>query len=122
MNKIYRCSYGNETEYQDLAFSGRPIWLEWNRMIASTLAEDLPKGLTPDTKLFVPCGLLRFSIESNLSEYDQECLDELEKAGLRHWQHVIVSREHFKTCSEFQTNGETGKRARHEETQRLRSR
>jgi sarcosine oxidase/L-pipecolate oxidase len=82
-------------EYQDLAFSGRPIWLEWNKAIATTPAQDLPKGLTPDTTPFVPCGLLKFSIGETLSEYDQDCLDELEKAGLRHWQHVTVSRRHY---------------------------
>jgi sarcosine oxidase / L-pipecolate oxidase len=90
VNKIYRCSYGKETEYQDLAFSGRPIWLEWNDTIASIPANELPKGITPDTKLFVPCGWLRLSSGSELSQYDKECLAELEKAGLSHWQHVLV--------------------------------
>jgi len=60
-------------------------------MIASTPAGDLPKGLTPDSKLFVDCGLLRFSMEPELSEYEKDCLFELEKAGLRHWNHVAVS-------------------------------
>jgi sarcosine oxidase/L-pipecolate oxidase len=82
---------GNEQEYQDLAFSGRPIWLEWNDNLASTPASDLPPGLTPETKLFVPCGFLRLSNGPKLSEYDQECLEYLEQAGLRHHQHVIVS-------------------------------
>ena len=83
---------GNETEYQDLAFSGRPIWLEWNDIIASTPAEQLPRGLTPDTKLLVPCGYLRLANGPELSAYDHKCLDELEKVGLRHYQHRIVSR------------------------------
>jgi sarcosine oxidase/L-pipecolate oxidase len=91
LNKIYRCSYGSEVEYQDLAFSGRPIWLEWNKEIASTPAVELPEGLTPDTNLFEDCGLLRFSMEPKFSEYDKDCLDELEKAGLRHWNYVVVS-------------------------------
>lgn len=60
-------------------------------MITSTPASELPEGLTPDTKIFVPCGFLRFSKESELSQYDKDGLMELEKAGLRHWQHVIVS-------------------------------
>lgn len=91
VNKVYRCSYGDETEYQDLAFSGRAIWLEWNKQISETPADQLPPGLTPDDQPFVPCGFLRISNEEKLSEYDQMCLDELEKAGLRHHQHVIVS-------------------------------
>ncbi|RDW84777.1 FAD dependent oxidoreductase-4 [Coleophoma cylindrospora] len=100
VNKIYRCSYGNEVEYQDLAFSGRPTWLEWNQMIASTPASELPNGLTPDSKLFVPCGWLRFSKESELSQYDQDCLVELEKAGLRHWQHVLGNKEDMQRLKE----------------------
>jgi sarcosine oxidase/L-pipecolate oxidase len=59
-------------------------------MIASTSASDLPKGLDTDSELFVPCGLIRFAMEPELSQYDEECLVELDKAGLRHWQHVIV--------------------------------
>jgi sarcosine oxidase/L-pipecolate oxidase len=91
VNKIYRCSYGGEVEYQELAFSGRPIWLEWNQMIASTSASDLPKGLDTDSELFVPCGLLRFAMGPELSQYEKDCLVELDKAGLRHWQHVVVN-------------------------------
>ncbi|KAK4687540.1 hypothetical protein P7C73_g2584, partial [Tremellales sp. Uapishka_1] len=88
VNKIYRCSYGHETEYQDLAFSGRPIWLEWNKAIAACPSDQLPKGITPETKLFVECGFMRISNGSVLSDYDSECLDYLEQAGLRHHQHV----------------------------------
>ncbi|ORY24761.1 FAD dependent oxidoreductase [Naematelia encephala] len=93
VNKIYRCSYGDETEYQDLAFSGRPIWKAWNEEIAATPADQLPKGLTPDTKLFLECGMLRVANGESLSAYDQECLDYLEKAGLRHHQHVLKNKE-----------------------------
>ncbi|RSH95300.1 hypothetical protein EHS25_000387 [Saitozyma podzolica] len=100
VNKIYRCSYGNEKEYQDLAFSGRPIWLEWNDALARTPASDLPPGLTPETKLFMPCGFLRLSNGPTLSEYDQECLEYLEQAGLRHHQHVIKNGGDMKRLEE----------------------
>ncbi|WVQ75719.1 hypothetical protein IAR50_005349 [Cryptococcus sp. DSM 104548] len=90
VNKIYRCSYGKETEYQDLAFSGRPIWLEWNAQLASTPAHLLPPGLTPEDKLFVPSGFLRISNDVKMSEYDRDCLEALEKAGLRDHQHVTT--------------------------------
>lgn len=80
---------GKETEYQDLAFSGRPIWLEWNKTIASTPADRLPRGLTPDTKVFEPNGFLRLS-EGEFSEYDLESMREAEKGGIRHFQHIIV--------------------------------
>nr|XP_031858637.1 uncharacterized protein CI109_006017 [Kwoniella shandongensis]KAA5525709.1 hypothetical protein CI109_006017 [Kwoniella shandongensis] len=95
VNKIYRCSYGDEIEYQDLALSGRPIWLEWNELLRSTPADQLPKGLTPEDDLFVPCGFLRISSGGDLSDYDKECLVQLEKAGLRKYQHVLASDAHI---------------------------
>ncbi|ODN79263.1 hypothetical protein L202_03277 [Cryptococcus amylolentus CBS 6039] len=91
VNKIYRCSYGKETEYQDLAFSGRPIWLAWNAQLASTPAHLLPPGLSPSDKLFVPSGFLRISDGEGLSAYDADCLEALKEAGLRGHQHVSVS-------------------------------
>jgi hypothetical protein len=81
---------GTETEYQDLAYSGRPIWEEWNSTIAKTPADELPKGLTPETKVFEDCGLLRLS-EGKLSQYDLDSLKALESAGYRDHQHHIVS-------------------------------
>lgn len=93
VNKIYRCSYGDETEYQDLAFSGRPIWLEWNAAIASTPADKLPRGLTPSTKLFEDCGFMRISSDAVMSDYDKHCISELEKVGLKHHQHVLTDVE-----------------------------
>ena len=63
--------------------------MEWNKTIASTPADKLPHGLTPDTKVFVPNGLLRVS-DGELSQYDLESLEVLEKGGVRHFQHVTV--------------------------------
>ncbi|KAK6910424.1 hypothetical protein I203_104456 [Kwoniella mangroviensis CBS 8507] len=88
---VYRCSYGNETEYQDLAFSGRDIWLDWNKQIANSAPEDLPKGLTPQDQLLVSNGFLRIAGSGELSDFDRESLNALEKAGLRHHQHVLVT-------------------------------
>ena len=83
-------SSGTEVEYQDLAYSGRPIWEEWNATIAKTPADKLPKGLTPETKVFEDNGLLRLS-EGKLSQYDLDSLKALESAGFREHQHHIVS-------------------------------
>ncbi|TYJ51420.1 hypothetical protein B9479_008007 [Cryptococcus floricola] len=66
VNKIYRCSYGKETEYQDLAFSGRPIWLSWNALLSSTPPHLLPPGLSPSDTLFT-------------EEEDMKRLEELDK-------------------------------------------
>lgn len=80
---------GHEIEYQNLAYSGRDTWVDWNKTIASTPADKLPHGITPETKVFVPNGLLRVS-DGELSQYDIESLDVLEKGGVRHFQHVTV--------------------------------
>ncbi|WVQ67993.1 uncharacterized protein L199_006199 [Kwoniella botswanensis] len=90
VNKVYRCSYGNETEYQDLAFSGRDIWFDWNKQIANSAPEDLPKGLTPQDQLLVSNGFLRIAGSGELSDFDKVSLNALEKAGLRHHQHVLL--------------------------------
>ncbi|KAK8870118.1 hypothetical protein IAR55_000688 [Kwoniella newhampshirensis] len=102
VNKIYRCSYGDEIEYQDLALSGRPIWLEWNEQLRSTPADQLPKGLTPEDDLFIPCGFLRMSNGTELSDYDKECLVQLEKAGLRDYNHVLSNKEDLERLWELE--------------------
>ncbi|KAL7421329.1 hypothetical protein Q5752_004214 [Cryptotrichosporon argae] len=89
VNKIYRCSYGDEVEYQDLAFSGRPIWEAWNADIAAAGPGELPKGVTNETVLFVPCGFMRLSTGPQLSDYDAACLAYLERAGVRADNHVL---------------------------------
>lgn len=94
-------------EYQDLAFSGRPIWLDWNDTIASTPASQLPRGLTPETKVFVQNGVLHFSNVPTLSDYDRMCLEELRKARFRNHQHIIVSCFLVPTLT-FELAGEVG--------------
>ena len=81
---------GEEKEYQSLAYSGRPIWVEWNETIASADPSSLPPGITNETKIFEPSGFLRLANGPVLSEYDQECLKSLEAAGLRDHEHVLV--------------------------------
>ncbi|WWC89608.1 uncharacterized protein L201_004533 [Kwoniella dendrophila CBS 6074] len=100
VNKVYRCSYGNEIEYQDLAFSGLKIWKEWNEEIAKSRPEDLPKGLTPKDQLLFLNGFLKLASSSELSEYDIQSLKALEKAGLREYQHVLLDEQDLKRLEE----------------------
>ncbi|WRT66076.1 uncharacterized protein IL334_003029 [Kwoniella shivajii] len=93
VNKIYRCSYGEEIEYQNLALSGRKVWQSWNDQIASSSQTDLPPALTPKTQLYVNNGFLRISTHSELSEYDNVSLEYLEKADLRKYQTVRTNKE-----------------------------
>ncbi|KAK0205686.1 FAD dependent oxidoreductase [Armillaria fumosa] len=79
VNKVFRCWYGKETEYQHLAFAAREEWFQWNRDIAATPAEDLPPSLTPNTELLYLSGVLRLpSTESSpLSKFDLDSLETL---------------------------------------------
>lgn len=60
-NKIIRASYGGAKLYQDLAFKAMPEWEAWNRLLATTPAEELPTGLSPQDRLWDNCGFLRIS-------------------------------------------------------------
>lgn len=77
--------------YQNLAYSGRKVWLEWNDLVKTIPKEDLPAGLKNEDQLFYPCGFMRLCDTDKLSAYDIDCLNALESAGLRDFQHVIVS-------------------------------
>ncbi|PBK66983.1 FAD dependent oxidoreductase [Armillaria solidipes] len=76
VNKVFRCWYGKETEYQRLAFAAREEWFQWNKDIAATPTEDLPPSLTPNTQLLYLSGVLRLpSTESSpLSKFDLDSL------------------------------------------------
>ncbi|KAK0206981.1 FAD dependent oxidoreductase [Desarmillaria ectypa] len=76
VNKVFRCWYGKETEYQHLAFAAREEWFRWNKDLAATPAEDLPPSLTPNTKLLYLSGVLRLpSTESSpITQFDQDSL------------------------------------------------
>ena len=52
INKAMRISYGKELLNQKLAFEAIDIWNEWNETIAKSTAEDLPKGICPEDKVW----------------------------------------------------------------------
>lgn len=70
-NKILRASYGDRKLYQVLAFQAMPEWQKWNDDLASTPPSDLPKGLSPDMKLWNNCGYLRLG-ENGLEDSEKE--------------------------------------------------
>ena len=51
-NKIIRASCGNAKLYQILAFQAVAEWRKWKDNIAETPAKELPRGLTPEVKLW----------------------------------------------------------------------
>ncbi|KIY47042.1 FAD dependent oxidoreductase [Fistulina hepatica ATCC 64428] len=72
INKIMRASYGKETDYQRLAYRARDVWVQWNRDLAATPAEELPPALTPNTQIFVPCGFIRLTGDVSIPlNYDE---------------------------------------------------
>jgi sarcosine oxidase / L-pipecolate oxidase len=86
-NKILRASYGDAKLYQDLAFKAMPEWRKWNEMLAETSQDDLPPGLTPETKLWNNCGFLRLS-RDGLEESEVETQNNFPKE-IRHTQYRV---------------------------------
>ena len=86
-NKIIRFSYGNEIEYQRLAFEAAGIWDQWNRELAATATSDLPESLRDAPRqLWYNSGMLRVSATNELGEFEEETLRNMEKDGLREFQ------------------------------------
>ncbi|KAL7629521.1 hypothetical protein AAE478_001042 [Parahypoxylon ruwenzoriense] len=88
-NKVMRMSYGEEIEYQRLAFDGLKTWNAWNEEIGSTKPEELPYGLKPSDLIWNNCGFLRMSIDGQLSAIERSTLENMTREGLRQTQFVI---------------------------------
>lgn len=84
-----RMSYGEEIDYQRLAFDGIPIWDSWNKQIQSSPVGELPKGLKPSDLVWNNCGFLRMSIDGQLSQIERATLANLSREGLRKTQYLI---------------------------------
>ncbi|KAI5866534.1 FAD dependent oxidoreductase [Durotheca rogersii] len=89
LNKVMRMSYGEEIEYQRLAFDGVDTWNAWNREIQSSKPEDLPRGLKPSDLIWNNCGFLRMSTDGRLSAMERATLGNMTREGLRQTQFVI---------------------------------
>lgn len=86
-NKIIRFSYGNEIEYQRLAFEAAGIWEEWNRQVAAAEVDDLPESLRDaPRKLWYNSGMLRVSATDVLGEFEEQTLRNMEREGIRKFQ------------------------------------
>jgi sarcosine oxidase / L-pipecolate oxidase len=70
-NKIVRASYGKKVLYQNLAFTAMPVWNQWNEILSSTPPQDLPKGLSPDVKLWNNSGYVRLT-DHGLEESEKQ--------------------------------------------------
>ncbi|KAI0123473.1 FAD dependent oxidoreductase [Xylariales sp. AK1849] len=89
LNKVMRMSYGEEIDYQRLAFEGVKIWDSWNKRIQSSSPEDLPRGLKPSDLIWNNCGFLRLSTDGQLSQSELATLANLSREGLRQTQYVL---------------------------------
>jgi len=90
-NKILRASYADRMLYQDLAFKAMPEWQQWNEMLASTPAGDLPGGLSPDVKLWNNCGYLRLS-EHGLEDSEKQTQENF-PPDIKHTQYRITDEQ-----------------------------
>lgn len=90
LNKIIRFSYGDEIEYQRLAFEAAKLWEGWNEEIAGTDENELPEVLrTGSRKLWWNCGYLRMSETTNYDEFELTTLENMKKEGIRESQFMV---------------------------------
>lgn len=104
-------SYGEEIEYQRLAFDGIRIWNAWNDEIRSSKPEDLPRGLKPSDLIWNNCGFLRMSIDGQLSPIERATLANLTREGLRQTQFVLGDPEDEKRAQSHFRKGEWEKKS-----------
>jgi sarcosine oxidase/L-pipecolate oxidase len=67
--------------YQDLAIEARDSWVAWNKAIAEAGASDLPKGLTPEDKVFHNCGTYFLAEGAEMRDYYADSLDNMAKTA-----------------------------------------
>ncbi|KAK9776223.1 putative FAD dependent oxidoreductase [Seiridium cardinale] len=90
LNKIIRFSYGDEIEYQRLAFEAAKLWEEWNQQIATTNNDELPEVLRQGSKkLWWNCGYLRMSVTGEYDEFELTTLENMKKDGIRDTQFMV---------------------------------
>ncbi|KAI0894722.1 FAD dependent oxidoreductase [Annulohypoxylon nitens] len=110
-NKVMRMSYGDEIEYQRLAFEGLKTWDAWNDEIRSSKPEDLPHGLKPTDLIWNNCGFLRMSIDGKLSAHEHATLEGMTREGLRETQFMIGDTEDEKRAKTHFRPGEWEKKS-----------
>ncbi|KAI1458162.1 FAD dependent oxidoreductase [Annulohypoxylon moriforme] len=110
-NKVMRMSYGDEIEYQRLAFEGLKTWNAWNDEIRSSKPEDLPLGLKPTDLIWNNCGFLRMSIDGKLSTIEHATLAGMTREGLRQTQFVLGNVEDEKRAISHFREGEWEKKS-----------
>ncbi|EAU37976.1 predicted protein [Aspergillus terreus NIH2624] len=81
INKVFRMAYADRTDYQDLAIEARDSWVAWNKAIAEAGASDLPKGLTPEDKVFHNCGTYFLAEGAEMRDYYADSLDNMAKTA-----------------------------------------
>ncbi|RSL78345.1 hypothetical protein CEP52_017639 [Fusarium oligoseptatum] len=77
INKVFRTSYADRQQYQNLAIEARQLWLEWNEAVAR--AEDLPPGMTAEDKLLLTCGCYFLAEGRTMSEHNDQSLKTMER-------------------------------------------
>lgn len=94
LNKIIRFSYGDEIEYQKLAFQAAEIWDEWNQRIAAEDGSDLPDVFQKGSrKLWWNCGYLRMSETAVYDQFELTTLENMKNEGIRDTQFMVDNQE-----------------------------
>ncbi|CAH0054767.1 unnamed protein product [Clonostachys solani] len=110
-NKVMRMSYGEELDYQRLAWDAIQVWRVWNKQISSSSSHDLPKGLTSSDKVWNNCGFLRMSTDDELTQFEKSTLENITREGLRSTQFVIGDPDDEKRAPHYFREGEWHKKS-----------
>ncbi|ETS85954.1 hypothetical protein PFICI_03979 [Pestalotiopsis fici W106-1] len=94
LNKIIRFSYGDEIEYQKLAFQAAKIWEQWNEQIVAADESELPEILRKGSrKLWWNCGYLRMSETAEYDQFELTTLENMKHEGIRDTQFMVDNQE-----------------------------
>ncbi|KAH9951828.1 FAD dependent oxidoreductase [Amylocystis lapponica] len=87
-NKIFRASYGDEIDYQRLAYEARAVWKQWNDEAG------------PGKEFFVESGMLRVQHSSRLSDEECKTLANMTAEGLRDTQYILSNDDDVRRATE----------------------
>ncbi len=80
INKIIRCAYGTQTEYQALSIEALEYWSSSNAALSSGTC--VPPGLTTSDKLFIQNGNLQITDKPSLPPFELASVKNMTAAGM----------------------------------------
>jgi sarcosine oxidase / L-pipecolate oxidase len=97
MNKIFRCAYGSQVEYQALSLEALHAWEQWNEDIRNGHAGE---GFESTDRIFLRNGNLCMTDSSELPDFELATVRNMEDAGYANSQLITNNAEHCKLAEE----------------------